>query len=59
MAHDNLAGLAVGHLGDLLGDVTIAGAVGAVLTDVQLVANILGKGVGLATSGMLKWKAVS
>ena len=42
MAHDDLAGLAVGHLGDLLGDVTVAGAVGAVLTDVQLVANVLG-----------------
>ena len=51
MAHDDLAGLAVGHLGDLLGDVAIAGAVGAVLTDVQLVANILGKGVGLGDLG--------
>ena len=51
MAHDDFAGLAVGHLGDLLGDVAIAGAVGAVLTDVQLVANILGKGVGLGDLG--------
>ena len=51
MAHDDLAGLAVGHLGDLLGDVAIAGAVGAVLTDVQLVANILGKGVSLGDLG--------
>ena len=51
MAHDDLVGLAVGHLGDLLGDVAIAGAVGAVLTDVQLVANILGKGVGLGDLG--------
>ncbi len=59
MAHDDLAGLAVGHLGNLLGDVAVAGAVGAVLTDVQLVANVLGQGVVLATSGMLKWKAVS
>ena len=51
MAHDDLAGLAVGHLGDLLGDVAIAGAVGAVLTDVQLVANILGQGVSLGDLG--------
>ena len=51
MAHDDLAGLAVGHLGDLLGDVTVAGAVGAVLTDVQLVADVLGQGVGLGDLG--------
>ena len=51
MAHDDLAGLAVGHLGDLLGNVTVAGAVGAVLTDVQLVANILGQGVSLGDLG--------
>ena len=57
MAHDDLAGLAVGHLGDLLGDVAIAGAVGAVLTDVQLVANILGKGVGLGNLGHVEVKS--
>ena len=51
MAHDDLAGLAVGHLGDLLGDVTVAGAVGAVLTDVQLVADVLGQGVSLGDLG--------
>ena len=51
MAHDDLAGLAVGHLGDLLGDVAIAGAVGAVLTDVQLVADVLGQGVSLGDLG--------
>ena len=51
MAHDDLAGLAVGHLGDLLGDVTVAGAVGAVLTDVQLVADILGQSVSLGDLG--------
>ena len=51
MAHDDLASLAVGHLGDLLGDVTVAGAVGAVLTDVQLVADVLGQGVSLGDLG--------
>lgn len=51
MAHDDLAGLAVGHLGDLFGDVTVAGAVGAVLTDVQLVANVLGQSVSLGDLG--------
>ena len=54
MAHDNLAGLAVGHLGDLLGDVAVAGAVGAVLTDVQLVADVLGQGVGLGDLGHIE-----
>ena len=51
MAHDDLASLAVGHLGNLLGDVAVAGAVGAVLTDVQLVADVLGQGVGLGDLG--------
>ena len=51
VAHDDLASLAVGHLGNLLGDIAVAGAVGAILTDVQLVANILGKGVGLGDLG--------
>ena len=51
MAHDDLAGPAVGHLGDLLGDVAVAGAVGAVLTNVQLVANILGQSVSLGDLG--------
>ena len=51
MAHDDLASLAVGHLGNLLGDVAVAGAVGAVLTDVQIVADVLGQGVGLSDLG--------
>ena len=54
MAHDDLAGLAVGHLSDLLGDITVAGAVGAVLTDVQLVADVLGQGVGLGDLGHIE-----
>ena len=51
MAHNDLAGLAIGHLGDLLGDVTVAGAMSAILTDVQLVANVLGQGVSLRNLG--------
>lgn len=51
MAHDDLAGLAVGHLGDLLGNVAVAGAVGAILTDVQFVADVLGQSVSLGDLG--------
>ena len=51
VAHDDLAGLAVGHLGDLLGDVTVAGAVSAILADMQLVADVLGQGVGAGDLG--------
>ena len=54
VTHDDLASLAVGHLGNLLGNVAVAGAVGAVLTDVQLVANILGQGVGLGDLGHIE-----